>query len=742
MNYCDISLLYVEDELVLRNIYQKILEKYVNRIYLAENGEDAYNQYLEFKPDLIITDIKMPVMNGLDLVRKIRKENPNARIIIMSAYGESHYFMRAIENGVKGFLLKPVDNERLFQTIEEQSREILMERMVYTEEMKRKKAEEALIRNEKVLQTVSDAAETILRSGLTNLTFSRILEQLGQATRVSRVYLFENFEEDGIQYCHQTYEWVAPGITAQINNSDLQAIPTLDSPISRWTESLSQHKIISGAVSDFPQIEREILEPQDIISILAVPVFVQDQWYGFLGFDDCNEVRDWTIDETNAIITAANILGSAIHREQIEDQLKLLNSELESRVYDRTKELENQITEKNLAEALLRDSEEKYRLIFENANDGIFLSSKKVIQFINPKAYEITGYLPKHVIGRDFGDFIHPDFKEMVIKNHYDRMAGLDVPESYDIQIFVASGEVKWVEIKSNVIIWDGTPAVLTFLTDIQSRKENENELRELNLHLEDRVRQELEQLAHQQDLLIQKNKLESLGELSAGISHEINQPLGGISFSLDNILNEMISDDLTNDYLKNKIDLIFKDIERIQNIINHVRLFSRDHQNVIDEPVDVNEVVKNASGLVKRQYSNNQIAIRLELSNEKLIVIGNPFQLEQVLLNMFSNSKYALDKKSSISETDFERFITVKSYKSDTYINIAIEDNGTGIPVDIVKKIFDPFFTTKVASEGTGLGLSISYGIVKRMGGEILVESETNEFTRFIIRIPEEINS
>ncbi|MFZ4464513.1 MAG: response regulator, partial [Bacteroidales bacterium] len=386
MNYCDISLLYVEDELVLRNIYQKILEKHVNRIYLAENGEDAYNQYLEYKPDLIITDIKMPVMNGLDLVRKIRKENPNARIIIMSAYGESHYFMRAIENGVKGFLLKPVDNERLFQTIEEQAREILMERMVLTEEMKRKKAEDALIRNEKVLQTVSDAAEIILRSGLTDETLSRMLEQLGQATKVSRVYIFENFEEDGIHYCHQTYEWVAPGITAQINNSDLQAIPTLDSPISRWTESLREHKIISGAVSDFPEIEREILEPQDIVSLLAVPVFVQDHWYGFLGFDDCNEIRDWTTDETNAIITAANILGSAIHREEIENELKLLNSELESRVFDRTKELENQITEKNLAEALLRDSEEKYRLIFENANDGIFLSSNKVIQFINPKA--------------------------------------------------------------------------------------------------------------------------------------------------------------------------------------------------------------------------------------------------------------------------------------------------------------------------------------------------------------------
>jgi PAS domain S-box-containing protein len=742
MTKSDISLLYVEDEVILRNIYEKILEKKVTHIQLAENGEEAYNLYIQHPYDLIITDIKMPLMNGLDLVRKIRKINPSARIIIMSAYGESHYFMRAIEYGVKGFLLKPVDNERLFQAIEEQSREILMERSIRNEEEKRKSAEEALLRNEKLLQTVSDTAELILRYGLNNSVISDILSQFGLATNVSRVYIFENFELNGENYCNQTFEWINEGITAQINNPALLAIPFHDQGISRWIELLSKRIPISGMVKDFPEFERNVLEPQDIISLLVVPIFVQDKWFGFIGFDDCLNERIWSIVETNAIITAANILGAAFHRNQIENELKQFNLDLENRVYERTKELEIEINEKNIAESLLRDSEEKYRLIFENANDGIFLSSNKIIQFINPKAYDISGYLPKEVIGRSIDEFIKPEFREMVVRNHYNRMAGLYVPESYDIQIITANGHPKWVEIKSNLIAWDGVPSVLTFITDIQNRKDVENELRELNNHLEDRVKQELGQIALQQDLLIQKNKLESLGELSAGISHEINQPLGGISFSLDNILNELQSGDLTNDYLTNKINFIFSDIERIQKIINHVRVFSRDNQDINYEMVEVNEVIQHTAALVGRHYTNNEINLQLNLTTNPLYILGSPFQLEQVLLNMLSNSKYALERKNDFVDQPFEKFISITTWSNQNSIYIELSDNGIGISKQILLKVFDPFFTTKNAAQGTGLGLSISYGIIKRMEGEISVESKVNEFTKFLIRIPQQSNT
>lgn len=737
MNYCDISLLYVEDELVLRSIYHKILEDKVKQIYLAEDGEEAFNLYKEHQPDLIITDIKMPVMNGLDLARKIRADNPNARIIIMSAYGESHYFMRAIENGVKGFLLKPVDTERLFQTIDEQAREILMERNVQIETQKRKIVENELFRNEKVLQTVSDAAELILYYGFNRQIINKILSQFGQSTEVSRVYIFENYIENDSIFCNQTHEWAAENIHPQIDNPDLHGVQLSDSPFSRWIEILGKHHIISGAIKEFSQFEREMLEQQDIVSVLIVPIFVNNIWYGFIGFDDCINERTWTAVETNAIITAANIIGTAIHREQIEAELKQLNQDLEKRVFERTRELEYEIAEKNIAESLLRDSEEKYRLIFEKGNDGILLSRNKVIRFINPKAYEITGFLPKEMIGHSFEDFIHEDFKQLAINNYNSRIDGQDTPATYDIQIITASGKTKWVEIESNVLKWDGKPSLLTFITDIQSRKDVENELRELNLHLEDRVKQEFKQIAMQQELLIQKNKLESLGELSAGISHEINQPLGGVSFSLDNILHELDSGLLTNDYLKTKINLIFSDIERIQKIIDHVRVFSRDNQEINYETVEINSVVENSVSLVLHHYTNNNIFIRLHLCSEPLYIFGSPFQLEQVLLNMFSNSKFALERKSANGQLNFEKYIEITSKLENQHIILELTDNGIGISTNIITRIFDPFFTSKPAAEGTGLGLSISYGIINRMKGKIDVESVENEYTKFTISIP-----
>jgi len=737
MTKSDISLLYVEDELILRNIYEKFLEKKVTTLQLAENGEEAYNLYIEHPYDLILTDIKMSVMNGLDLVQKIRKVNPNARIIIMTAYGESHYFMRAIEYGVKGFLLKPVDNERLFNTIDEQAREILMERQVHIEENKRKLAEAALLRNEKVLQSVSDAAELILQYGINQSIINKILSLLGRTTNVSRIYIFENSEEEGVLYCNQTHEWVNDGIIPQIGNKQLQSVNMYEPPFDRWSVLLSNHDSVSGLIKDFPLMEREVLEAQEIVSILVIPIFVQDKWFGFIGFDDCHKERIWTVAETNTIMTASNIIGSAFYRHRIENELNAFNMKLEQHVYERTKELETEIKEKKITENLLRDSEEKYRLIFENANDGIFLSCNEIVKFINPKVHEISGYLPNKFIGKSFVEFIHPDFRDMVIRNHHDRMAGLEVEESYDIQIITANGSPKWVEIKSNLINWDGIQSVLTFITDIQSRKEVENELRDLNVHLEDRVKSELDQIALQQELLIQKNKLESLGELSAGIAHEINQPLGGISFSLDNILNEIKQGALTHDYLKNKINFIFGDIDRIQKIINHVRVFSRDNQEVNNESMNVNQTIGHTLALVGRHYITNDIDLRLTLSPDPLYILGSSFQLEQVLLNMLSNAKFALDRKAEKMGENFEKIIEIKTWKNKDSVYIELTDNGIGIPKQILLKIFDPFFTTKNAAEGTGLGLFISYGILKSMAGEITVESNLDEYTRFLIRIP-----
>ena len=141
-------------------------------------------------------------------------------------------------------------------------------------------------------------------------------------TEVSRVYIFENhIRPDGIQATSQRYEWVAPSIASQLNNSDLQDLPWQRAGFTRWADALSRQELIYGHVSEFPESERQVLSAQDIISVLVAPIFVGDSWWGFIGFDDCRTAREWSPVEIEALKTAANVLGAAIQRKKAEDAL-------------------------------------------------------------------------------------------------------------------------------------------------------------------------------------------------------------------------------------------------------------------------------------------------------------------------------------------------------------------------------------------------------------------------------------
>lgn len=275
-------------------------------------------------------------------------------------------------------------------------------------------------------------------------------------------------------------------------------------------------------------------------------------------------------------------------------------------------------------------------------------------------------------------------------------------------------------------------------LKEIEHRKKVESEIKKLNKTLESRVREELKKREEQQTLLIQKSKLESLGRLSAGIAHEINQPVTRLSLGLDNILVRKSMNKLDDQYLEDKCNELFNDIDRIRKIIEHIRTFSRDQSSSIMEKVDVNSVIENTIQLIRTQYKNHNIELNLELEKNIGHILGNQFKLEQVILNMLSNAKDSVDEKfEKNADSKTRKSIKIKTYFRKEKINIVIEDNGLGIPADEKEKIFDPFYTTKETDKGTGLGLSISYGIIKEMEGEISVESEIGKYANMRIILP-----
>ncbi|MCD4820418.1 MAG: tetratricopeptide repeat protein [Candidatus Cloacimonetes bacterium] len=273
---------------------------------------------------------------------------------------------------------------------------------------------------------------------------------------------------------------------------------------------------------------------------------------------------------------------------------------------------------------------------------------------------------------------------------------------------------------------------------EIKTQKRVEIEIIKLNKELEDRVQKELAKQKKQQQFLIQKSKLESLGKLAAGIAHEINQPLGGISMGMENLYFYFEEDQADKKYLQSKLQTIKGYIERISQIINHIRIFSRNQKSIIYEKIYVNEVVRNALSMINTQYKKHNVQIELNLEEDIGYVTGNKFKLEQVIVNLLSNAKDALEEKvSAIDNKSYSKIITIKSYSKDDKIIIEIEDNGMGVEEDIIDNIFDPFFTTKDPEKGTGLGLSIIYGIINEMQGEITIESDVGKFTKMIVTLP-----
>ena len=267
--------------------------------------------------------------------------------------------------------------------------------------------------------------------------------------------------------------------------------------------------------------------------------------------------------------------------------------------------------------------------------------------------------------------------------------------------------------------------------------RQSERALRENKKNLERLVQEELEKRRKQEELLIQKSKLESLGRLAAGIAHEINQPLAGIAMGVENILLRTVNKRIDKEYLKHECEFLLQDVDRIKHIIEHIRIFSREQQSVFFENVDIKEVVENALLMVGKQYENHNIKFLLELEENIAPVFGNKYKLEQALLNLLSNSKDALEDKSRF-ET---KLIKIKTYQDTEKICLEVEDNGKGISEEDVEKLFEPFFTTKSPDKGTGLGLSITYGIIKEMRGEISVQSKAGEYSRIKISLPKIIN-
>lgn len=271
----------------------------------------------------------------------------------------------------------------------------------------------------------------------------------------------------------------------------------------------------------------------------------------------------------------------------------------------------------------------------------------------------------------------------------------------------------------------------------------NQNLKQEIENHklAKDQLNQTIERLKVTQNQLIQSAKLASIGELAAGVAHELNQPLMIIRTGVQIQLRRMRKNTLDADKLRDSLLSVEKNTKRMMNIINHLRTFSRQSATEF-AIVDINKVIRDSFLMIGEQLRLRNIEIKENLSSGLSAIRGDANQLEQVVLNLLTNARDAIESKAeSIGETDAYHgeivVVTNVSEDSEDMLEILIKDNGSGISQDKRDQIFDPFFTTKAVGKGTGLGLSITYGIIADHEGEIRIAETSSGGTMFRILLP-----
>ncbi|MBF0479495.1 MAG: PAS domain S-box protein [Candidatus Omnitrophica bacterium] len=401
-------------------------------------------------------------------------------------------------------------------------------------------------------------------------------------------------------------------------------------------------------------------------------------------------------------------------------------------------EMVEDISVRKQAEEAILQSEEKLRAITDSTQNAILMMDPKGnISFWNPAAQRMLGYRVEEALGMNLHQMLSPgrfhQAQEMAYPEYQRTGKGAAIGKTLELAAIRKDGVEIAVELSlSSIHREDGWHAV-GIIRDITERKEKELALK--------KMRQAYDETQAQ---LFQTGKLATLGEMAAGIAHEINQPLGVIDFTAEFLHRCMEKKILTDDKIEKGIKDVKASVNRMKRTIDHIRMFARQEQTDF-EVVNVEGTIDSALILLEEQLRQHDIEVTQFIAPRIPSILGDPHQLEQVWINFICNARDAMDEKQKliqdgkIADLNYKKTLVITvSYKLDLKcVHISFADSGMGVDEEYKQKIFDPFFTTKEVGKGTGLGLSISYGIIEKHKGKIEVAGKKGEGASFGVYLP-----
>ncbi len=638
------------------------------RPIVAHTGRQGLQHLRAGLPDLILLDLQLPDISGLDLLRLIAQEGYDVPVILMTAHGSENIAVEAFRLGARNYLIKPFSDTEARAVIDQALRE-------------------RRLRRDRDRLTIS------LQQRVQELT---VLYRIGKSVTglMDQAKLLERIVEAGV-YITQAEEGFLLLRDAQHDELYLRAAKNLGEQRAQSLrmpidDTLAGQVVRTGKPVRLDQVSAgtalKVKTGFLVRAILQVPLTVGDQVIGVLAVD--NRAVDRTFSENDQYLLAAlaDYAAIAIENARLYEQIKL--------------------------------SEQRYRDLFEKANDLIFSLDRGLqIANINRAAIQLSGYNAAEFVGRPLWAFCSPQSWPMAQEHLNALLAGRSMPP-FELEFICQDQEVLYLEVSAQVM---------------------QNGDQVSGLHC---IARNLTERRRLEEQLIQSEKLSAIGQLVAGVAHELNNPLTSVSGYAQLLLRDAsLADESRQD-----VEQIHTQAERAAKIVRNLLIFAREHKPE-RMTVSINEVIRSTLALQSYQLRVDNIAIQLDLDPDLPLTTADPHQLQQVFLNLITNARHAMIERGARGTLTLRTRVVpgrregaesaVNGAPDEPVIEVVTGDTGIGIAEADLKKIFNPFYTTKSVGHGTGLGLSICFGIIKEHAGQIWAESQRGVGTRVYVTLP-----
>lgn len=469
-----------------------------------------------------------------------------------------------------------------------------MRQLLRQSEFQRQLVEEELKKRDKMFQGVVAATKHLLAADNYHAAINKALAVLGEAVDVDRVYIFENHPhpETGEEVVSQRFEWASDAVAPQIDNPELQNSSYIDNGMTRWYEALVSGKSIYGPIKDFPADEREFLAQQGILSLLVTPIFIGNQYWGFIGFDDCHsEQRCWSKNEESILASVAACFGVAIERRRAEKALHL--------------------------------SEERFFKAFNFSSNlmAICTFEGRFID-VNDNFIRVTGYCRKEVLDRaitEGNNFLETKVHTEIIR----LLREQGTVNNLETSFLTKTGETRVGLLSAEIINLKGKQCILYIMNDITERMQVEKEMARLDrLHL--------------------------VGEMAACIGHEIRNPITTVRGFLQ-LFKSKWEDVKGKEYF----DLIIEELDRANAIITEFLSLAK-NKAVDLKPRNLNVIIKAITPLLVADAINSCKYVKIELEDVPDLLLDEK-EIRQLILNLVRNGLEALSSGGKLTIRTFK---------------------------------------------------------------------------------------